>query len=61
MAMAKKLPSVLQQPNGNSLSMERALKQIRSLLEYGEFLGEEDKVDASIDDIVTMLTSLDRE
>lgn len=60
--IADKLPSVLYQPNGNSISMERALKQIRMLLdEYTDDQGiHEDVIMASIDDVDTMLANLDR-
>ena len=56
------LPSVLQQPNGNSISMERALKQIKSLLE--DACGRDtllvDRHEASISDVEVMLASIDR-
>lgn len=56
MTMSPTLPSVLQRPHGNSISMYRALKQILNLLEQGEFSEiEEDIVRASIDDVETML------
>lgn len=54
------LPSVLLHPRG-SISMERALKQIKSLLEqYVEppTDAESDRLEASLDDIDTMLESL---
>lgn len=65
---SSKLPSVLQAPNpANSLSMERALKQIQSLLtDYSHFLDDRgmvisaDSVNASIDDLETMLKAIDR-
>jgi hypothetical protein len=52
------LPAVLQQPKG-SLSMERALKQIKEiLLDSGD---ETDRCSASLDDVETMLQSINRE
>jgi hypothetical protein len=55
------LPSVLQDPRG-SISMERALKQIRDLiLEYAVVATkdfESDRINASLDDIETMLKHL---
>ena len=62
--ISNKLPSVLQAKNlADSLSMERALKQIRSLL-ISEVVPRtpeiEDKVNASLDDIQTMIDSIDR-
>lgn len=53
------LPSVLQQPNGNSLSLERALKQIRQCLLDGG--SDNDREQASIDDVETMLAAINRE
>ena len=62
-SMSTKLPSVLQHPRG-SISMERALKQIKDLLETEidteGFPETEDRVNASIDDIETMLSCIDR-
>lgn len=64
------LPSVLLAPNpANSISMERALKQAKELLEgyfanYGPTLPKEererleDQLQASIDDIDTMLAAI---
>lgn len=55
------LPSVLVPPKPNSgISMERALKQIKDLLEHykTEYEIEEDRVNASIDDIEVMLLSI---
>ena len=52
-----KLPSVLYRPNGNSLSMERALKQIRGILLDPE-AWTEDALNASLDDVNTMLEAL---
>lgn len=60
---SRKLPSVLQADNGNSISMERALKQIRALLEQFTYETDEtniDKFNASLDDIDTMLAAIDR-
>ena len=59
--MAKHLPSVLQGTNGqSSISMERALKQIRDLLLYVDDASEEDRVNASLDDIDMMIRAIDR-
>ena len=66
MTMATTLPSVLTAPHaGDSLSMERALKQIRDLLnQFGHELERQnrttDRVDASLDAIDTMLKAVDR-
>jgi hypothetical protein len=56
------LPSVLQHPKG-SLSMERALKQILRLLPLVEPIDKlmEDEVAASIDDVETMLSKINRD
>ena len=59
--IADKLPAVLQQPRGNSISLERALKQIKALLELGDFPEVlPDTILASIDDCEVMLANLDR-
>lgn len=60
-----KLPSVLLAKNpADSLSMERALKQIQCLLAQVEVLegddSGEDMLLASLDDIQTMIDSIDR-
>lgn len=57
MSFASKLPSVLRPPAPNSaISMERALKQIKNLLEYDSVEDSvEDALLASIDDIDVML------
>lgn len=53
------LPQVLTAQSGNSLSMERAIKQIKELLETGAFLeSDQDRVEASIDACDIMLTSI---
>ena len=55
-----KLPSVLQHRRG-SISMERALKQIKDLLYNIDTSDNEslyDKVQASIDDVETMLDNI---
>lgn len=59
---SRTLPSVLQVPNNNSISMERALKQIKELLLLVPIRGEslDDMVSASVDDIDTMLAAIDR-
>ena len=56
------LPSVLLDSRG-SISMERALKQIRDLLK--QFPSDmpsniEDRIQASLDDVETMLAHIDR-
>ena len=68
--MSSKLPMVLQQDCGNSLSMERSLKQMQSLLETHfkqeweletiEDRALQDRLSASLDDIETMLAAIDR-
>jgi hypothetical protein len=55
------LPSVLQAPKGNSISMERALKQILNLLENYTDNIDDDVIQASIDDVRTMLASINRD
>ena len=59
--MSPKLPLVLQQTHGNSISMERALKQIKELLEQCDVQEKDEQaVLNSIDDVNTMLNSIDR-
>lgn len=61
--MSTKLPSVLQAPPNNSISMERALKQIqRLLLEVKTEADDCIRTDvcASLDDVDTMLAAIDR-
>ena len=63
MATSNKLPSVLQAPiAANSIAMERALKQILELLEQADFQFDtyNQMREISIDDIGTMLDSIDR-
>lgn len=58
-----KLPSVLSAPNTvNSISMERSLKQIKELLDtiVSQDDSVNDRVEASIDDVDTMLAAIDR-
>lgn len=59
--ISDKLPSVLQHNRG-SISLERALKQIKTLLEdvNPENDSHEDKLNASIDDVETMLDKINR-
>ena len=58
---SKFLPSVLQRPHFNSISMERALKQCKELLEMGNFpFVEEQVVINSIEDLETMLSAINR-
>lgn len=63
--MSRELPSVLQIKHDNSLSMERALKQILEVLEVldGDDLNihTRDVVQASIDDVETMLAAINRD
>jgi hypothetical protein len=61
---SNKLPSVLVAPR-DSISMERALKQIKQLLEELFPVDEipaplEDRLNASLDDVDTMLECIDR-
>ena len=60
--MANALPSVLQHPRG-SISMERALKNIRDMLMECEPTTDamEDRLGVALDDIDTMLSRLDRD
>ena len=53
------IPSVLYVPNGNSLSIERALKQAIKLLHYTT-PEVSDAVNVTIDDLETILRHLDR-
>jgi hypothetical protein len=56
------LPAVLYRPADNSLSMERALKQILYFLELAEVNeSEEDKLQVSIDDVKEMLKVINRD
>lgn len=62
--MSRQLPSVLQADKGNSISMERALKQIRYLLDLVDCdigTGIIDQVQASVDDVETMLAAINRD
>ena len=56
------LPSVLQTANpANSLSMERALKQIQDLLCMADLpKSQEDRRNASLDDLDTMIAAINR-
>lgn len=59
--MMPHLPAVLQQPHGNSISMERALKQIHKLLlevptESNDTVRSD--VAASLDDVEIMLKAI---
>ena len=59
--VSNQLPSVLFDSRG-SISMERALKQIKELLELipeSGIIGE-DRISASLEDIDTMLNHIDR-
>lgn len=64
---ANNLPSILSpdDPNTSAISMERALKQIRELLEeYWTVMEngpEVNRLHASIDDVDTMLSCIKRE
>ena len=57
--MSPQLPSVLQDPRG-SISMYRALKQIRELIEgiTPENDSHEDQINASLDDLETMMNRI---
>lgn len=63
--MSPYIPSVLQAPPRNSISTERALKQIKLLLEQADFPDNcgctEDMRNASLDDVQTMLDAIKRE
>ena len=58
--MSPCLPSVLQAPNNNSIAMYRALRQIKWLLErhVAETTEEEDRLNASLDDVEIMLKAV---
>lgn len=59
--MSKTIPSVLQRPNGNSLSTERLLKQaVKHLKEYGPVDERWDEVQSCIDGLETMIYCIDR-
>jgi hypothetical protein len=61
--MSPHLPSVLQGTNGqSSISTERALKQIKDLVEsiLPTTQHDEDMVQAALDDLDMMLQSIDR-
>ena len=63
--MSPHLPSVLQQSHGNSISTERALKNIRCLLLGEEELFEPDgtltdRCAAALDDVETMLGAIQK-
>ena len=57
--IANKLPAVLYQPNSNSLSVERVLKQAIKLLADGAKFPDE--LDICLDDLQTLLDNLDRD
>ena len=68
MSFANKLPSVLVRPRNNSISMERALKNIKEQLEFHALYRnsepwtdeEEDRFNSAMDDLDTMLNTIDR-
>jgi hypothetical protein len=61
-SFATKLPTVLQQPNGNSISIERVLKMAIHVIERtatGDEVFERDVL-VCLDDLNVMLANLDR-
>ena len=63
MSFATKLPAVLQQPHGNSLSIERVLKLALELLIHVPVEGNtrrEDQVNTCESDLRDMLRAIDR-
>lgn len=67
--VSEKLPAVLKRSNNwhnysysQGISMERALRQIKELLDSieSEDASVQDRVNASIDDVDTMLAAIDR-
>ena len=63
MTFRNSLPSVLVPTNGDSsISMERAIKQVLELMEYLPVRDDsfEDRVNASTDDLKTMLAAIER-
>ena len=58
-----KLPSVLQQPFGNSISVERALKQALELLAFIPINSpkREDMVNATEEDLRAMIRAINRD
>jgi hypothetical protein len=60
MSFATKIPSVLQQPKGNSLSVERVLKQARDLLMNYPSQNNENELMICIEDLETLIQNIDR-
>ena len=63
MTIATKIPSVLQQPHGNSLSVERVLKSVLDLLEFVPVDGNptrEDRLNTTESDVQDLLRAIDR-
>ena len=60
--IANKIPSVLYQAHGNSLSIERVIKQALDLLSLVPASDDatEDKLNVTIEDLETILSCLDR-
>lgn len=59
--ISSQLPSVLQQSNSNSLSMEQALKQVLLILEQCDCANiDEQTIINSIEDVEVMLRCIDR-
>ena len=60
--IANKIPSVLFQAHGNSLSIERVIKQALDLLSFVpvSYNATEDKLNVTIEDLETILACLDR-
>lgn len=59
MAIADKIPSVLYQSKGNSLSVERVLKKAVELLNSCSCLPDEE-IEICIEDLETLIKNLDR-
>jgi hypothetical protein len=61
--ISDRIPSVLTRKGYSSISTERALKQVKELLEEIEPLGphHQDQLLASLDDVDMMLAAIDRE
>ena len=60
--IANKLPSVLYQPNGNSLSVERVLKQALMLLEEATPSDTLiDQTDVCLEDLTALLQCINRD
>lgn len=63
MPIAAKLPAVLQQPNGNSLSVERILRQAVALIEQlpiTDNAAKEDSILVCIEDLTILINNITR-